>query len=392
MIMPPGIRKFALIAHLTCSVGWIGAVVAYLALGISAVTSRDTQTVRAAWLAMEVTGWSAIVPMALAALLTGLVMSLGTTWGLVRHYWVLITFVLTILSTVVLLLHMPTVSHVAAAASQMDEANLGGLGGDLLHPGAGLLVLLMITALNVYKPRGLTPYGWRKQHAQQRTELGRSSTMEHVSHPASTRGHTLGAPRLYDIFADIFFLGRRRATFQALIAAAGVYPRQRVLDVGCGTGYFARLLAQAVGPEGLVVGIDPSPEMIAYARRKASRARNCRFQVGTAQALPFPAEYFDVVVSSLVLHHVPDDLRVPALQEMWRVLRPGGTLLVAEAQLPRHGFGFHLLACMHGYDRMARMVPHLEPLATRAGFAEMRTGEAPPWLRYVRAIKSASGS
>src|SRR5687767_9936106 len=103
MPMTPGLRKFALIIHLTSSVGWIGAVVAYLALGISAVTSQDTQTVRAAWIAMELTGWFVIVPLALAALVTGLVMALGTQWGLLRHYWVLISLVLTILSTAVLL-------------------------------------------------------------------------------------------------------------------------------------------------------------------------------------------------------------------------------------------------------------------------------------------------
>jgi hypothetical protein len=166
MTMPPGLRRFALTVHLTVSAGWIGAVVAYLALGVSAVTSQDAQTVRAAWIAMELTGWFAIVPLALAALLTGLVMALGTPWGLFRHYWVLITLALTILATVVLLLHMPTVSSLAAVARGADGAALAGLGGDLLHPGVGLLVLLVIIGLNVYKPRGMTPYGWRKQHEE----------------------------------------------------------------------------------------------------------------------------------------------------------------------------------------------------------------------------------
>jgi hypothetical protein len=117
---------------------------------------------------MELTGWFVIVPLAVAALLTGLVMSLGTPWGLFRHYWVLITLVLAILSTVVLLLHMPTVSSLADVARGTDSANLSGLGGDLLHPGVGLLVLLVIMGLNVYKPRGMTPYGWRKQHEQRK--------------------------------------------------------------------------------------------------------------------------------------------------------------------------------------------------------------------------------
>ena len=163
MTMSPRLRKFALTAHLAVSVGWIGAVVAYLALGVFAVTSRDAPDVRAAWIAMDVTGWFVIVPLAVAALVTGIVMSLGTPWGLFQHYWVLITLVLTTLSTVILLLHMPTVSSLADVAREANGADLAGLGGDLLHPGVGLLVLLVIMGLNVYKPRGLTPYGWRKQ-------------------------------------------------------------------------------------------------------------------------------------------------------------------------------------------------------------------------------------
>ncbi|MQA88740.1 MAG: DUF2269 domain-containing protein [Gemmatimonas sp.] len=164
--MRAGLRKFALTVHLASSVGWIGAVLAYLALGVSAVTSQDVQTVRAAWIAMELTGWFVIVPLALAALLTGLLMSLGTAWGLFRHYWVILTLVLTILSTLVLLVHMPTVSTMAGVAREVDSAADGRLGGDLVHPGLGLVVLLVITVLNVYKPRGMTRYGWRKQEEQ----------------------------------------------------------------------------------------------------------------------------------------------------------------------------------------------------------------------------------
>ena len=212
----------------------------------------------------------------------------------------------------------------------------------------------------------------------------------HSSHPAPTRGHTLGAPRLYDAFVDLFFLGRRRATYQALVAAAGVRPGQRVLDVGCGTGYWARLLARAVGPDGLVIGIDPSPEMIAYATRKARPGSRARFQLGTAESLDVPDDHFDVVVNSLMMHHLPEDLRVPALREMRRVLRPGGTLLVVEAQVPRHALGWRLLARLHSFDRMAHMVPNLEPLAKAAGFSEIRTGEAPPWLRYLHTVKATT--
>jgi ubiquinone/menaquinone biosynthesis C-methylase UbiE len=147
------------------------------------------------------------------------------------------------------------------------------------------------------------------------------------------------------------------------------------------------LLARAVGPSGQVVGIDPSVEMVGYAARKAGRARNLQFQVGTAEALDLPDGQFDVVVTSLMLHHLPADLRMPALREMYRVLRPGGTLLVAEAQMPRHG-PLRLLARLHDFHRMAGLVPHLAPLAEQAGFVTIRSGEAPPWLRYIRASKA----
>jgi hypothetical protein len=164
--MKPSVRKFALSAHLTFSIGWIGAVLAYLALGVAAVTSQDVQTVRATWTAMELTGWYVIVPLALASLLTGVVMALGTKWGLFRHYWVLISFALTVFATVILLLHMPTVSSMAEMAQEAEGATLESLGGDLGHPGIGLVVLLVIQTLNVYKPVGLTRYGWRKQQEQ----------------------------------------------------------------------------------------------------------------------------------------------------------------------------------------------------------------------------------
>lgn len=170
MTMSPGLRKVALIVHITSSVGWIGAVVAYLALVVAAMNGQDAQTLRAAWIAMEMIGWFAIVPLSLVSLLTGLVMALGTKWGLFRHYWVLFSLALTTFATVVLLQHMQTVSFFAGVAAEVDSADVGGLRsglqGELLHAGVGLLVLLVIQVLNVYKPRGMTPYGWRKQQEQ----------------------------------------------------------------------------------------------------------------------------------------------------------------------------------------------------------------------------------
>jgi hypothetical protein len=182
MTMPSALRKLALAAHLSFSVGWIGAVVAYLALSVAAVTTHDDQTLRATWIAMDLTGWYAIVPLALASLLTGIVMALGTQWGLFRHYWVLISLVLTVVATGVLLLHMPAVSITADAARRAEVIGFDGRGhlharlkaGDLVHPGLGLVVLLSIQVLNVYKPKGMTRYGQRKQN-DERTALQRSA-------------------------------------------------------------------------------------------------------------------------------------------------------------------------------------------------------------------------
>jgi hypothetical protein len=165
MTMTPRLRKFALTAHVTFSVGWLGAVLAYLPLAIIGLTSPDAQTVRSAYVSMETIGWFVIVPLCFAALLTGLVQSLGTEWGLFRHYWVLVKFLLTGTATVILLLHMPTVTRVARQAAEMrlPIASFATIQRQLvIHAAGGLLVLLVTTALSIYKPWGLTPYGRRR--------------------------------------------------------------------------------------------------------------------------------------------------------------------------------------------------------------------------------------
>ncbi|MGH3925280.1 MAG: DUF2269 domain-containing protein [Pseudonocardiaceae bacterium] len=131
------------------------------------MTSQDVQLVRAAYLAMELTVCSVIVPLALASVLIGVVNALGTPWGLFRHYWVLMKLLLTLFATTVLLLETQTISYLAeVAASGADPRELPG---SLGHSIGGLVVLLITTILSVYKPRGLTRYGWGKQHAQRPT-------------------------------------------------------------------------------------------------------------------------------------------------------------------------------------------------------------------------------
>lgn len=164
MILPPRLRKPALAVHLTCSIGWIGAVLAYVALGLAATTSTDAPVVRGSWISMELIGWWVLLPLAVGTLLTGLVLSLGTRWGLLRHYWVLFAFVLTLVATVVLVLHLPSVSAQADRARTLTGAELQELGGDLFHAVLALVLLLVILVLNIYKPPGMTRYGWRRRN------------------------------------------------------------------------------------------------------------------------------------------------------------------------------------------------------------------------------------
>jgi uncharacterized membrane protein len=165
MMMRSSLRKLVLSTHVTVSVGWLGGVAGFLTLAIAGLHSDDTERVRAAYLAMELIGWSIIVPLSIASLLTGIVQSLGTAWGLFRHYWVLIKLVLTVGATLLLLLHMQPVTYVAAVAAKttLSSTDLRSVRLQLVFDaGAALVVLLTATALSIYKPRGLTRYGRRR--------------------------------------------------------------------------------------------------------------------------------------------------------------------------------------------------------------------------------------
>jgi hypothetical protein len=167
--MSPRLRKLALTTHVVSSVGWLGAVAAFLALSIAGQTGRSADVVRGAYLAMNAIGWAVIVPMSLAALVTGLIQGLGTRWGLLKYSWVTTKLVLTILATVLLMLHQFTV--VAAAAKRMavlavgtlPDAGFGALRTQLVvDAGLAILVLLVTTTLSIYKPWGLSAYGRRR--------------------------------------------------------------------------------------------------------------------------------------------------------------------------------------------------------------------------------------
>jgi hypothetical protein len=146
----PGVRKLVLTAHVACSVGWLGAVTAFLALAVAGLRGRTS-----AYPACELVGWSAIAPLCFASFATGVVQGLGTPWGLVRHYWVLIKLVITVLATAILLVHMRPIARAAHATDVGASLRLQ----IVIDAALAIVALVTATVLSIYKPRGTTRWG-----------------------------------------------------------------------------------------------------------------------------------------------------------------------------------------------------------------------------------------
>src|SRR5262245_28025540 len=170
MRMEPSLRKFVLTTHVTCTIGWLGAVVVFLALAGLGLTSQNAQIVRGVYLVMEPAAWSVLVPLAFASLLTGIIQSLGTPWGFFRHYWIVYKLLLTAAATTILLIYMGTFRQMAVVAAD-PEVSIADVRNPspVLHSVLAIFVLLVATVLAIYKPFGMTPYGQRKL-LEQRTK------------------------------------------------------------------------------------------------------------------------------------------------------------------------------------------------------------------------------
>jgi len=168
-MMTPALRRFTFTTHVTSSVGWVGAALAFLALAVIGLTSEDPLKVRGAYLLMAPAAWFVLVPLAHASLLSGIVLSLGTMWGLFRHYWVVLKLGITVFATVILLIYMGTFREMAGVAADpvVDLAAVRNA-SPMVHAILALVLLVSATVLGVYKPFGTTAYGERRLQEQQR--------------------------------------------------------------------------------------------------------------------------------------------------------------------------------------------------------------------------------
>ena len=190
--------------------------------------------------------------------------------------------------------------------------------------------------------------------------------------PAQTDGRLIRWASSYDFLTNILTLGQAKRLRTMTIDNALLKPGESILDVGCGTGAVTIPAKQRVGAAGKAAGIDPAPEMIAVALKKAHRkGLEIDFRIGVIEALPYPDTSFDVVTSSLMMHHLPQHLQVKGLAEIYRVLKPGGRLMIADLLGPNASSSQHVLNALAMHQGLKVGVEDLQDTLKGAGFQEV---------------------
>jgi demethylmenaquinone methyltransferase/2-methoxy-6-polyprenyl-1,4-benzoquinol methylase/phosphoethanolamine N-methyltransferase len=190
---------------------------------------------------------------------------------------------------------------------------------------------------------------------------------------AETKGHTIHSwARYYDLVVSLISLGREKRFRRAALELVDIKPEMNILDVGCGTGSLTIAAKQKQGDEGMMVGIDPSSNMISLARDKADKVGlEIDFQVGVIEKLDLPEDQFDLVLSSLMMHHLPDELQLTGLEEVMRVLKPGGRLLIIELDPS----AFSLVTLIHGHSsQLSAELENLHSYLENTGYESIEYG------------------
>ena len=207
--------------------------------------------------------------------------------------------------------------------------------------------------------------------------------------PAQTEGRLIRWASYYDVLVDGLTLGQIHRLREMTAVLAQIKPGDSVLDVGCGTGSVTIPDKIRAGQNGRAAGIDPAPEMIAVARRKAARkGLDIDFRVGVIEALPFPDASLDVVTSSLMIHHLPENLQVRGLAEIYRVLKPGGRILIADFMRPNTSFLGQFLTALSMHHGLKFGIEDLPKLLEDSQFSQIAVlKERFLMIGFVRAIK-----
>lgn len=204
-------------------------------------------------------------------------------------------------------------------------------------------------------------------------------------------GSMQGWGKTYDHIVRLLTFGQEQKLRLATLHLAEIKPGEHILEVGCGTGTLSLAAKRKAGQQSQVVGIDIASDMIETARQKAEKAgQDVRFQVGRIEAIPFPDNQFDLVLSSLMLHHIPGDAaKQQGMREMFRVLKPGGRLLIVDATRPNNPHLRGLSSLILGREMLAHSVEEFIPMLEQAGFVNIQTGPtASIFLAYLRGTKS----